>query len=262
MSKPSYREWSGPSPCVDKLWRLDVPAGVGPVQHRVLPDGCMDLVVRLHRAASGRLEYDELLIAGPSTTADLVVVRPGDVFLGVRYRTGWGGRCLGIDPQAVAGQVTRASAVSHRYIGLESEVAAGIAADGLGEAFRSLLRDTVQDVAAAGRAQVAVERIQASRGRVDLRRLAVALSISPRTLRREVASEAGLPPKVLARVFRFRYALTCASPSLAVVAAAAGYADQAHMTREFTALAGLSPARWMAETFKTQAGEDPIMPAA
>ncbi len=221
----------------------------------------MDLVVRLHRSASGKIEWGELLIAGPSTSADLVLVRSGDVFLGVRYRPGWGGRCLGIDPQTLTGQIVRASAVSGRYAALESELAAEIAAGRLPEAFRSILRSTVQTVAPAGRAQVAVERIQASRGSIDLRRLAGELSISPRPRRREGAAEAGLPPKALARVFRFRYALMCPAPSLAMLAAAAGYADQAHMTREFAALAGLSPARWMAETFKTREAGGPMLPA-
>ena len=36
-------------------------------------------------------------------------------------------------------------------------------------------------------------------------------------------------------------------PSLARVAAECGYADQAHMTREWHALAGSSPSAWLAD---------------
>ena len=261
IPRPIYREWSGPSPSVDKLWRLTVPADIcGPTQHRVLPDGCMDLVVHLHRTGSGKFAWGNLQIAGPSTGAALVEVRPGDVFFGVRYLPGWGRRCLGVDPQGLTGQIARASEVDRRYASLESELAESVAAGRMHATFRAILRRT-QTVAPAGRAQVAVERIRTSRGHIDLRRLAGELSISPRTLRREVAAEAGVPPKALARVFRFRYALTCSSPSLAMLAAAAGYADQAHMTREFAVLAGLSPARWMAETFKTWNPGEPTLTA-
>lgn len=53
----------------------------------------------------------------------------------------------------------------------------------------------------------------------------------------------GLAPKRYCRVQRFQRALaaTAAHVPLARVAAVAGYADQAHFTREFRALAGISP---------------------
>jgi AraC-like DNA-binding protein len=61
-------------------------------------------------------------------------------------------------------------------------------------------------------------------------------------------SAVGLGPKVYGRVQRFQGALTqiASAPSAADAAAAAGYSDQAHMTREFRAFAGLSPGRYRA----------------
>jgi AraC-like DNA-binding protein len=44
-----------------------------------------------------------------------------------------------------------------------------------------------------------------------------------------------------------RRAAAGAPLGLADLAADAGYADQAHLTREFSSLAGLSPTRWIAE---------------
>ena len=55
----------------------------------------------------------------------------------------------------------------------------------------------------------------------------------------------GLSPKVFCRIRRFQHALdrlTRERPRLVDLAADAGYADQAHLTREFTAFAGISPA--------------------
>ena len=56
-------------------------------------------------------------------------------------------------------------------------------------------------------------------------------------------------PKLAARVFRFEHACRLIAdkrPSLAQVAVACSYYDQAHLTREWHALAGCSPKTWIA----------------
>jgi AraC-like DNA-binding protein len=56
--------------------------------------------------------------------------------------------------------------------------------------------------------------------------------------------QVGLPPKVMARVLRFGRALDLmghGTPSWADIALACGYYDQAHLIREFRALAGCTP---------------------
>ncbi|MEV6081426.1 helix-turn-helix domain-containing protein [Streptomyces sp. NPDC052069] len=54
----------------------------------------------------------------------------------------------------------------------------------------------------------------------------------------------GIPPQTLSRIIRFQYALKIPShgyQSLAELAAISGYHDQAHMNRDFRALAGRTP---------------------
>lgn len=70
--------------------------------------------------------------------------------------------------------------------------------------------------------------------------------------------EVGLAPKLHLRVMRFQRAVTALSDvttlahaagrptSLAAIAHAAGYADQAHLTREFRALSEMTPGRYLA----------------
>ncbi|TDB87521.1 AraC family transcriptional regulator [Actinomadura sp. KC216] len=55
--------------------------------------------------------------------------------------------------------------------------------------------------------------------------------------------QAGLPPKVMARVIRFQRAigLLTGGTGLADAASACGYYDQAHLSREFRALSGCTP---------------------
>ena len=69
--------------------------------------------------------------------------------------------------------------------------------------------------------------------------------LGERQLRRRFAAAVGYGPKTFARVARFRdrrSALVRAGAPLAAAAAEAGYADQAHMTREIAGLAGRTPA--------------------
>ncbi len=70
-------------------------------------------------------------------------------------------------------------------------------------------------------------------------------------LARRFGTEFGLSPKTAARVIRFSKArrMLESTPSfvtLAQVAAACGYYDQAHLDRDFAELAGCSPSAWLA----------------
>lgn len=75
--------------------------------------------------------------------------------------------------------------------------------------------------------------------------------------------EVGHPPRTIARLIRFERTTALIGRAvrlgrrgfLADAAAAAGYTDQAHLTREFGAFAGTAPGRWIAEEFANlQAG--------
>jgi AraC-like DNA-binding protein len=92
-------------------------------------------------------------------------------------------------------------------------------------------------------------RLLTTGGDVPIGMLAGEVGWSARHLTNRFHAEVGLRPKEVARVARFdraRRRLT-AGVRLADVAVGAGYFDQAHFAREFTAFAGCSPSRWMAE---------------
>jgi transcriptional regulator GlxA family with amidase domain len=77
--------------------------------------------------------------------------------------------------------------------------------------------------------------------------MAADLGVSERHLYRRCRAAVGYGPATLRRVLRFRRFVsgidqTAASPDLARLATETGYADQAHLTRESTRLAGLPPA--------------------
>jgi AraC-like DNA-binding protein len=83
------------------------------------------------------------------------------------------------------------------------------------------------------------------RGALRVRHLERELEIGERRLERLFRERVGVPPKLFARIVRFRAAfgqLAQGQPQ-AAVALDGGYADQAHMLREFREFAGTSPSR-------------------
>ncbi len=104
-----------------------------------------------------------------------------------------------------------------------------------------------------------------SGGQVRAAGLASHVGWSPRYLQRRLLAETGLTPKAAARVTRFdrarrilqRQAAVAVgaaagggAATLADVAAACGYYDQAHLARDFRALAGCPAAAWLADEFR------------
>jgi len=92
-------------------------------------------------------------------------------------------------------------------------------------------------------------RIEASGGRVAVSRLAQSAGWSRKHLAMRFREEIGIGPKALTRIVRFNRAIREArsgAAGWAEIAAGCGFADQAHMTREFQALAGLSLSAWQA----------------
>jgi AraC-like DNA-binding protein len=92
----------------------------------------------------------------------------------------------------------------------------------------------------------------ATGGTIAVADLADEVGWSDRHLRTRLAAETGLTPKAAARVIRFSRArrTLIGADNLADVAAGCGYFDQAHLDREFRALAGCAPSRWLAEEFR------------
>lgn len=94
--------------------------------------------------------------------------------------------------------------------------------------------------------------IVASRGMLPIGRLAMETGYSRQHLARLFRAEFGLGPKLASRVVRFEQAQRAlrtapSGASLSRIAASCGYADQAHLTREFVELAGCTPRALLGE---------------
>ncbi|MFJ2182502.1 helix-turn-helix domain-containing protein [Streptomyces anulatus] len=91
-------------------------------------------------------------------------------------------------------------------------------------------------------------RLVAARGRVQVGAIAAELGWSRRYLTERFRGEVGLSPKTFARVLRFEHAheLAAARHPLpwADVASVSGYADQAHLVRDWREFTNRTPTAW------------------
>src|SRR4051794_12901400 len=236
MAGVSYREHAPPpalAAWLECTWQREGLAGP-PV--RVVPDGCIDIVWT---------EGDGTYVVGANTTAFLVSIAPGTRVAGARMRPGAAAALLGLDAQEVRdGRVP-----------LEE----GLGDDGrrlgaaLDEGDATPVRTLLGAVAAPPPPSTAPDPlVRAAVARLErpgalVASLAGELYVSERQLRRRMASAVGYGPKRLARVLRLRRALDAAARGvdLAWVAVDAGYSDQTHFTHDCTALAGVSPGRFL-----------------
>lgn len=231
---PGYREFApgvAYRAAIHCLWVSVAPPGEAePVP--VLPDGCTDLVWQSGVGA---------FVAGPDTGPAPAGRAPGTVFVGARFRPGAGAAALGVPLSELLDQRVDAADLPGVPRG---RLPGSLPPD---EAMRR-----VAGIAAAMVTERPPDRLvlEAARllGRPGARAEQVAerLGIGERQLRRRCQEAAGYGPRMLARVLRFRRFVSRidagGAVDLATIAVETGYADQAHLTRESTRLAGLPPA--------------------
>jgi len=93
------------------------------------------------------------------------------------------------------------------------------------------------------------QQLAARHGRMSIGGLARGIGWTRQHLTHRFRAELGVGPKTAARIFRFERACRLIRDRrlrLVDVAAACGYHDQPHMTREWIALAGCTPRTWIA----------------
>jgi AraC-like DNA-binding protein len=191
----------------------------------------------------------QLLVAGPDTTSFELPPMPNATFAGVRFRPGTAPRFLGVPASALLD--TRANIEEvvpgrfERWVErLQRTSSAGEAASVLVDAVRASLPTAGPPDRLVQRA---VTLLHAAPQPRPVAALAHALGASERQLHRRFVPEIGYGPKMLQRILRLRRFLAAASHTpalgLAALAAEAGYADQAHLSRDCARLTGLAPSR-------------------
>ncbi len=111
------------------------------------------------------------------------------------------------------------------------------------------VRAAVTRATAHDRAVIAACRLLSERRLISVGEVAERLGWNARTMHRQFAASCGYSPKHLQRIMRLqsflRGAHAAQQPSLSSLAIAAGYSDQAHMTRDFRAITGFTPSAYL-----------------
>jgi AraC-like DNA-binding protein len=214
--------------------------------HLVWPDGCVSLVL-LHPPRGAAVA----VLSGPRTTVFEVPVTPGETRWGIRFRPEAGALVCGLPATTLRDTVRDARSVLGSGVDRLLHTSGHDRAPGdMARAFDAWIQREAGQVMPQALVRDAVARIIATDGKEPIADLVSALRVSPRHLQRQFRHATGLSPKDFATIRRARAALKrlakdlpAYTPSgLSRVAADAGFADQAHLTRECRRLLSLSPA--------------------
>ncbi|SEL73570.1 transcriptional regulator, AraC family [Stigmatella aurantiaca] len=214
------------------------PSGSLTREHEVIPDANADLLLELSDG------HCRAVLHGPLTRPRRVPTQAGHGYLAVHFHPGALPRLV----DATAAELVN-EAVELRTLG-------GVSLDALGA--RLLAAGTLAPMCEV--LEPLLRRLCAPRGDTFDRVLhylrthpgpprpgvlAKALHLSPRTLQRAFKERVGFCPGTYSRIARLQGALSALRaappPSLSELAYQSGYADHAHMTREFRELTGRPP---------------------
>ncbi|CAN5144964.1 helix-turn-helix domain-containing protein [soil metagenome] len=201
----------------------------------IIPDGCADIVVFEHEAPR---------IAGPAIAPRIVPIEPEASIVGLRFRPGAARALFGCSAVAILDcDISLADVCQAPQDMPRTSGAARAALEAW--ARHRLSADDGRDLHL-----IAAAAMFLNGSSYGLDRLVGELGWNHRRLHREFTATCGYGPKMLARIFRLQNTLglarrTPAIAGLAHLAAAAGYADQAHMTRDFRALTSMTPAQYL-----------------
>jgi len=212
---------------VAAVWTASVPAdGPAWVEQEAVPDGCIELIARHGGRSVWRREQPDLFATGLATATAKLRLGAGSRFTGLKLWP-WTWHLLGGAP---------CSGFTDDWIGIErSSPLAALMEDGP----EAIVARLTECLGATGPPALGAALLEESTVEAVARRM----GLSHRRLQRLFARDFGMPPSSYLRLLRLKNALAGVREhsTLADAAAAEGYADQAHMAREFRSLAGLPP---------------------
>jgi AraC-like DNA-binding protein len=262
-----YREFAPDADAADfceSVWIHQTPygpaaAGAG---HRILPEMGVSLAFQGFRNADGRPRAWSPILAGPKLRAQVFDLLPGRELAAIKIKPEWAGPLLGVDPLAIESKAVEllevAPALANRLHDALGRTRS--AEQSLGVLMAPMLAaHRASRTPPSAVASVALDIVRHRAGRVSCERLALALGMSDRHLRRHVRDSTGVAPKTYARLLRFVDAMRNADrfdqPVWTDIAISSGYFDQSHFIRDCVALAGHSPGGLHAERRRQVIGD-------
>jgi len=202
---------------------------------------------------------EHLFVAG-ADTAPKTITAHGPLAVGVRFRPGTGPLFLCVPADELCDRHVELEWLWPDAAEIEDRLAACSSLSQASAVLEDHILRRVPDITAPDPVVQAASRLW-TRGSAtaDIACLAESAGITPRQLHRRFVRAVGYGPKLLQRVLRFQaFLAACDSPAagLAELALRAGYADQAHLSREARALAGRTPAELRARRLRVRNVQD------
>jgi AraC-like DNA-binding protein len=225
-------------------------------REHMLPSGAAQLLFALHetpipyRCAETSSAWSGSIVHGPQSSDYVAGAKPKGGIVGVSFRPGGAGAVLGASMAEVADRHVALDAIwGARSVDLRHKLMSAadaktgfrILEQSLGARIHRplLIHPAVAQALAARPADGSSTRV------TEVQR---ASGYSPRHFIALFRAAVGLNPKHYYRIRRFNSAAgrmaARGGPRLGDIAAAAGYADQAHLIREFREFAGVAPTRY------------------
>lgn len=264
QSAGHFEEWPAPPELAlhfRRAWR-HVNSGPAELRFAVVPDAGIDLIF-----IDGALR-----VAGPDTARLIESIAPKAEAFGLSFAPGAASAFLRLPAHELAGRrVALRDIIGRRATAFEAMIREARSASEAGSLFLERVGRFAASRPASDRLAPAIWRELfrvRDRRRLTLREVARRLDLSERSLRRRSLDYFGHAPDRLGAIARLQLFLAAVrsapaeglAESLAELAALAGYADQAHLTRECRRFTGLTPAMvrrglapGLADPFKTDA---------
>lgn len=215
-------------------------------EHRVLPDGRCDIILRFQSDGIAPSAAITPLVTGAATGFHIVPIAAGTGYVGVRLRPGIAHRVLGLDLGAIANRGIAGDDALQMIPDLREVCNPAPSIDALKDRLASFVEQRAANATIEPLTADLIDTIHLSGGRLSIADMATLHGVDVRTVRRRITRATGLAPKQMAMVVQFQRALRLRfreGLDAASTAFEAGYADQAHMSRAFRQMGGISPAR-------------------
>jgi AraC-like DNA-binding protein len=227
---------------VERLWYVEDTEPSSEAE-TICPDGCPEIVIHLGDPMDRQSRY---LLVG-QMSSPLAVVPTGRVkMVGARLSPLGLHRLLPLPQDGLAGEIVPLESVWSAWTRRAAERAGAATTPAAAlDAFERAIEELIPDEGKGARDRpvaAAVGVLRARNGNASITRLAFDTGVSRRQFERCFREQVGLPPRLYARIVRFQRAFQAlGSASGASIAAHYGYADQAHLVREFRRFAGTTP---------------------
>lgn len=221
-----------------------------PTVRRVLPDGCIDVVLGF----SGRADDPESAMAVGTMTRALVLESAGapECFVGVRFRPAKAASFIGVPAHELTDLRVSIDDIWHDGNEVREVLASSRnAMERMRALERVLLARMPREMPGQDDVDEAIRRITGAGGSLGITMLAPALGVTRQHLARRFSQLVGVSPKTFARVVRLGRVIErvrqipAGEPvNWSTLALELGYYDQSHLVDEFREMTGLTPTAW------------------